>query len=153
MQCPSGSNGPAADMIFKRIIATTIVLCLGPLLGSCGGGTENGFTSYVADHWPHWAGGMPDDVPPRPGAPGYDEFIAHGQTDQDATESLATSTPPVFSTTKPPGAGEKPVVSAAKTSVQHAPIVPAASPAPVAQGTPSGDRPTEDPSVVKGGLY
>jgi hypothetical protein len=37
------------------------------------------FAGFVADHWPHWAGGMPDGVPPRQGTPGYDEFIAHGE--------------------------------------------------------------------------
>jgi len=44
------------------------------LLASCGS-----FSGYVADNWPTWAGGMPKDVPPRPGEPGYQEFIAHGQ--------------------------------------------------------------------------
>jgi len=30
---------------------------------------------------------MPDDVPPRPGAPGYEEFIAHKQPAPDAAAS------------------------------------------------------------------
>ena len=76
-------------MIVKRLIAAAIVLCLGSALGSCGGASENGFSSFVADHWPHWAGGMPADVPPRPGEPGYAEFIAHGQADQNATQPPA----------------------------------------------------------------
>jgi len=68
-------------MIVKRFIAVLIVLCLGPVLGSC-----STISGVVADHWPHWAGGMPDDVPPRPGAPGYDEFIAHKQQDNNAAK-------------------------------------------------------------------
>src|SRR5271169_2436823 len=118
-------------MIVKRIIAAAIVLCLGSVLGSC-----SPFSGYVADHWPHWAGGMPDDVPPRPGAPGYDEFIAHGQTDQDATKSAATG--------EKPAAAEKSAAGAVKTSVQ---------PAPAAQAMPSDSTSPENPSVVKGGLY
>ena len=61
-----------------------MVVSAGLTLGLVRRASEDGFSAYVADHWPHWAGGMPGDVPPRPGAPGYDEFIAHGQADQDA---------------------------------------------------------------------
>jgi len=61
------------------------VLGLGLLLASCGS-----FAASVADHWPRWAGGLPDDIPPRPGAPGYEEFIAHKGTTQDATKASAT---------------------------------------------------------------
>src|SRR5271169_882203 len=97
-------------MIVKRCITAAVVLCLGSGLGSCGGGAE--FSGYVADHWPHWAGGMPDDVPPRPGAPGYDEFIAHGQASQDAVKAPAANdktatgatAKPVFQTAPPPPA-------------------------------------------------
>ena len=56
--------------------AFVLVVCTG--LGSCAS-----FSSYVSDRWPSWAGGMPSDVPPRPGTPGYNQFIAHGQADQD----------------------------------------------------------------------
>ena len=34
---------------------------------------------------------MPNDVPPRPGAPGYDEFIAHQTTSKDATKAGAST--------------------------------------------------------------
>ncbi len=81
-------------MIVKRWIAVAVLAGFGPLLGSCGGGSESGFSGYVADHWPHWAGGMPDDVPPRPGAPGYDEFIAHGQASQDAAKPASPAANP-----------------------------------------------------------
>jgi hypothetical protein len=130
-------------MIVKRWFAAAVLVGLGPLLGSCGGGTEGGFSGYVADRWPHWAGGMPDDVPPRPGAPGYDEFIAHGQAGQDSTKAISpggqsvASVPvkPVFQTTTPPAAQPE-----APPQAQTAP-------------EPSADDPPENPSVVKGGLY
>jgi len=113
---------PAVDMIAKRFIAAAIVLCLGLALGSCSAG-------YVADHWPRWAGGMPSDVPPRPGAPGYDEFMAHGQANKDA------ATPAIVddSTNLPP---------------QRAP----AQVTPVAAAPPSGPPPVASPAV-QGGLY
>jgi hypothetical protein len=57
-----------------------------------GGAACSPFSGYVADHWPHWAGGMPDDVPPRRGTPGYNEFISHGQTNP-ANTAPAQATP------------------------------------------------------------
>ena len=62
-----------AGMI-KRLFALTMVLGACLALGACAS-----FSGYVADSWPTWAGGMPKDVPPRPGAPGYEEFISHQQ--------------------------------------------------------------------------
>jgi hypothetical protein len=134
-------------MIVKRWIAVTVLVGFGPLLGSCGGGIESGFSGYVADHWPHWAGGMPDDVPPRPGAAGYDEFIAHGQAGQDSTKSISpggqtvASVPvkPVFQT-MPPGAPPERPAAPAPPETQTAP-------------EPSVSNSPEDSSVVKGGLY
>jgi hypothetical protein len=58
-----------------------MLVCLA--LGSCAQ-----FAATVTDHWPTWAGGMPNDVPPRPGAPGYDEFLLH-QQGKDAAQPTA----------------------------------------------------------------
>jgi hypothetical protein len=130
-------------MIDKRLFTATIVLGLGLGLANCGG--------YVADHWPHWAGGLPTDAPPRPGSPGYTDFIAHGQADQDPVNSTAA---------------QQPTVGAVQTSVQTgvqkpsaapamaAPATPAAAPAAQAQGAPPAGARPEDPGVLKGGgLY
>jgi hypothetical protein len=145
MRSLSGHDKPVADMIAKRCIAAAILVCLGPLLGSCGGANESGLSSYVADHWPHWAGGMPDDVPPRPGTPGYDEFIAHGQADQDATKSVPPGGKPVASATAQPTFQSRP-------APVPAPADQAATPA--VQAVPPADNISpEDSSVVKGGLY
>ena len=124
-------------MIVKRLISAAVLLWLGLLLGSCGGATESGVSGYVADHWPHWAGGMPADAPPRPGAPGYDEFIAHGQADQAATNSTAPGAKPATTATA------QPVFQSVQASV----------PAPVPQTRPPSNPASEDTSVVKGGLY
>ena len=122
-------------MFVRRFTAAAAVVCLGFGLGSCTQ-TPGQFSGYVSDHWPHWAGGMPDDVPPRPGAPGYDEFIAHGEAEQNAAKPDAPSQKTAATTVKP---GAQPVLAA--------PVTPAAPPLP-AEG-----QPAEDPSVVKGGLY
>jgi hypothetical protein len=60
--------------MMKRPFAASIVILIGLALASC-----SSFSSFVSDHWPTWAGGMPKDIPPRPGAPGYDEFLVHQQ--------------------------------------------------------------------------
>ena len=136
----------------RRCIKAALLLGFGLGLASCGGGAggesvagsasggDRGsqFADYVSDHWPRWAGGMPDDVPPRPGTPGYDEFIAHGQ----AKPAPATAAAP----------GAKTAAAKTKTVAQPAPA-PAPATEPVATVAPADDQPTEDSSVVKGGLY
>ena len=117
----------------RRLIAAATLLGFGLNLASCGG--------FVADHWPHWAGGLPADVPPRPGTPGYAEFIAHGQ--------------PV------PELKQEPAATAVQTGAEQAPAAPAPRAAPqpsqvraVAPDAvvPDNDAP-HDSSVVNGGLY
>jgi hypothetical protein len=66
----------------RRLIAAAALLGFGLNLASCGG--------FVADHWPHWAGGLPSDAPPRPGTPGYAEV----QTDpQQVAPAPAAAAP------------------------------------------------------------
>lgn len=122
-------------MTVKRFIAASFVFGIGAALGSCGGASENGFSAYVADHWPHWAGGMPADVPPRPGQPGYAEFIAHGQADQQPIKTVAPA-----AQAAPPA--NQPVAASAPAP---------APPVEAAQPTPTG--PEEDTGAVRGGLY
>jgi hypothetical protein len=139
----------------ERFIIVAIALGLAFSLVSCGGGaSESGFSAYVADHWPHWAGGMPDDVPPRPGAPGYDEFVAHGQANQEAMKPSAagtnTTAAPVFKTTSSVPANQATSSPQAAPAPQAAPE-PQAEPAPDTEVTPRPN--SDDTSVVKGGLY
>ncbi len=113
----------------RRLFAPTAACCLALLLASCGT-----FSGFVSDHWPHWAGGMPDDVPPRPGAPGYDEFIAHKQDAKDAPAATPMPTP-------------TPVAQQVT-----APADPAAAPVP-RQNPPSAAAPSADQNAGQGGLY
>jgi hypothetical protein len=146
----------AARMIVKRSLAAAAVLSIGAMLGSCAGATsEDGFSAYVADHWPHWAGGMPSDVPPRPGSPGYNQFIAHGQADQDvlppASGGNAPAVPvtPVFQTA--PSSPPAPAEQAKPAPVASAEQVKPAQAAPIAASPPASAA--DDSSVVRGGLY
>jgi hypothetical protein len=131
-------------MIIKRLIVVGVALFLGLPLGSCGGAAgDGGFSGYVADHWPHWAGGLPADAPPRPGAPGYNDFIAHGGADPSAAKEAATG--------QGPAAAQK---TAPETAGQRAQVTPVTTPSPTGEAPPPPDaNPPEDPSVVKGGLY
>jgi hypothetical protein len=73
---------------------------------------------------------MPNDIPPRPGAPGYDEFLAR-QQGKDAAPPAAAA---------PAGAA----------------AIPAAAPAANngnVQAMPASNRQPNDQSAVQGGLY
>src|SRR4029077_7467601 len=90
-------------MASRRLITAATLLGFGLNLASCGG--------FVADHWPHWAGGLPADVPPRPGTPGYADFVAHGQSKPDQAKQEVVNT----ASSKPP------VAAAAQTSFEQSP--------------------------------
>ena len=52
-------------------LAVTLVSCG---LGGCGSINEK-IAAGMSDAIPQWAGGLPADVPPRPGTAKYDEFM------------------------------------------------------------------------------
>jgi hypothetical protein len=95
-------------MILKRITVALPALLLGLALGSCAQ-----VSGTVSDHWPHWAGGEPNGLPPRPGTPGYDEFIAHGQSGADAATPTG-ATGKVNAQTAPAAANPPPDDAAAR---------------------------------------
>ncbi len=146
----------AASRIIKRSIAAAVMVGACALLASCAGASnEDGFSAFVADHWPHWAGGMPNDVPPRPGAPGYKQFIAHGQADQDVLPPASANAPaapatPVFQTA--PSASPAAAEQGKPPQPRGAPAAPPSA-GPVASAPPAPQPAAEDSSVVRGGLY
>jgi len=79
-----------AVRLTRRRLALLGLLGVSLALGGC-----SSFAGFVADTWPTWAGGMPKDVPPRPGAPGYEEFIAHQRLDAAAGGAAAPGAAPV----------------------------------------------------------
>ena len=131
-----------AIMTVQRLVAASLACVLGLTLSACGSSSD-----FVADSWPHFAGGEPNDVPPRPGSPGYAAFIAHGQAAQGANaQTGATQTPP---------GGVTPEFAARQPGgdVRQAPT---GTPAPVPAQNPAsaGPRPgAPDQNVGQGGLY
>jgi hypothetical protein len=69
-------------MMTSKLCAGLMLFSLGLILGSC-----SSVSTVVSDYWPRWAGGEPAGTPPRPGEPGYDQFIAHKQPGSDAANS------------------------------------------------------------------
>ena len=129
--------------MIKRFLASTAALALALLLGSCGS-----FSGAVADHWPHWAGGEPSDVPPRPGQPGYAAFISHNGEARNDPNAPAAATqlnaPPAVTAPNPPSPGQANQPAAANQPNAAAPPATAA-----AAMHPPGDQNV----VQQGGLY
>jgi hypothetical protein len=134
-------------MMLRRSAAVVLACMAGLALGSCTStsSSPSAFSDYVSDHWPHFAGGEPDDMPPRPGAPGYNQFIAHGQPAQ-STQSPAAGTQPAGATA---AIAKQPVAEDQVPSAFTAP--PPANARPNAPNAASA--PPADPNAGQGGLY
>lgn len=117
-------------MIIKRFAAAALALCLGVMLSAC-----TPFSGVVADHWPHWAGGLPSDAPPRPGAPGYDEFMAH---QQQGAVSVTGDLRPTATDQNPAPTSDQPAAANQKSD---------------AQARPGANRAPGASNTVESGLY
>jgi hypothetical protein len=58
----------------SRLLTLIDLALLACSLGGCGTINAN-LAAGVSDTLPHWAGGLPPDVPPRPGSAKYEEFM------------------------------------------------------------------------------
>lgn len=115
---------PGGRMTLRRLALMVMVAGCGFGLASC-----SSVSGAVSDHYPHWAGGEPHNVPPRPGAPGYDDFISHKGADSDVARQDAAN---------------------AKAAGQaNAPGAPQTSSAPAATAAPAAN----DEAAARGGLY
>jgi hypothetical protein len=124
----------------RRRLALAALFGVALALGGC-----STFAGAVSDSWPTWAGGMPKDVPPRPGAPGYEEFIAHQQRQDAAVPGAATpgaatqaGTPATTGTTPAAAAALPPNAAVDRAAPQQFP--------------PAYARP-DDRGTTRGGLY
>lgn len=136
-------------MMIRRFIAAALVLGFASVLGAC-----SPFSSSVADMWPHWAGGEPAGLPPRPGQPGYEQFIAHGQPNQNPAAAPAEPVAPVAQQAP---AGPTAAIAEQKSSPQER--KPPAFAEPQSEGRSGqpvpepAEQPVNDSGVVHGGLY
>ena len=131
-----------AKMALKGLVAALLACGLGVMLSACGSGTN-----FVADNWPHFAGGEPNDVPPRPGSPGYRKFIEHGQPAEGENAPAASGQPTMGGVT-PEFAARQPGGSAQPARAGTTATAPARK--PMAAEPPHGGA---DPNVGQGGLY
>jgi hypothetical protein len=58
----------------SRLLTLIVLALLTCSVGGCGAINAN-LAAGVSDTLPHWAGGLPPDVPPRPGSAKYEEFM------------------------------------------------------------------------------
>ena len=128
----------------KRLFMLTAALCVCLALGAC-----SSFSGFVSDNWPTWAGGMPKDVPPRPGAPGYEEFIARQQQHEAAPNAAAVPPGTAPGTTAAAAPATAPGTTAAVPPPAVAPPAGSANTPPL---PPAYARP-DDRSATQGGLY
>src|SRR5271156_490291 len=69
------------------IIAVALMACG---LGGCAS-INASLANGAGDYIPQWLGGLPPDVPPRPGTPQYDEYIR--EREQKRLESAPAKAP------------------------------------------------------------
>ena len=140
-------------MTGKWMVAAAVALGFALALGAC-----SPFSGYMADNWPHWAGGEPTGLPPRPGQPGYAGYIAHGRPAANPEAAASGAEHPAADETTQV-ASQKPTGTVQRTSIFGGPQVAAPRPSvpPTAQ---TGAQPPpvsggagDDGSVVRGGLY
>ena len=55
----------------------------------------------VADNLPHWAGGLPRDVPPRRGTPEYDAYMQEQEKKRLEPAANANASAPASSSAQP----------------------------------------------------
>jgi len=119
-------------------LALTALLGVCLALGGC-----SSFAGFVSDTWPTWAGGMPKDVPPRPGAPGYEEFISHQQRQDPAATGAASPGAAAQAGAPAPGGPGTTGTTAPNSAVNRA---------TPQQFPPAYARP-DDRATTRGGLY
>jgi len=126
-------------MVIRTFVAAA-VLCISGMLSAC-----SSVSDLVSDSWPHFAGGEPKGLPPRPGTPGYNKFIAHGQPPQDTGAFSGNSQAAATSQT---GAIASPPTTQGSSAFTEPSHQQSGAPSP-----PAIDGSRNDPGAVPGGLY
>ena len=58
----------------RNSASTALIIAAATLLSACGV-ISSSLSETIADSIPHWAGGLPSDVPPRDTDPKYAEYL------------------------------------------------------------------------------
>jgi hypothetical protein len=91
------------SIVFYRLSVVIAVTLMAGSLGGCG--TINGWLATgLEDVVPVWAGGLPNDAPPKPGTVKYDEWMKERErqrlqaaaTQKDNNDKSAASLGPVY---------------------------------------------------------
>lgn len=78
--------------VSRRVPALIGLMLMASSLGGCGS-ISSFLAGGMGDLIPAWAGGLPADAPPRPGTPGYDEYVKHREEKQLAPSAKAGPAP------------------------------------------------------------
>jgi hypothetical protein len=62
-------------MMVINSVTISLLVAAALLLSGCGA-INSSLSGTVANSIPHWAGGLPPDVPPRPSDPKYPDYLA-----------------------------------------------------------------------------
>jgi hypothetical protein len=91
-------------------IAATLALALAGLaVGGCSSINEK-LAAGVGDTLPHWAGGLPPDVPPRRGTPEYEAYMKEREKKRlEPAANNANAAAPAADSRAPSGQGLDPV--------------------------------------------
>ena len=75
-------------MMVRNSVFISLLVTAALLLSGCGA-INSSLSGTVADSIPHWAGGLPPDIPPRPSDPKYADYLAKLQAKAviDATKA------------------------------------------------------------------
>lgn len=58
----------------RNSVSISLIIAAALLLSGCGA-IDSSLSETVTDSIPHWAGGLPPDVPPRPDDPKYADYL------------------------------------------------------------------------------
>lgn len=86
----------------RRFTLLLAVLVASSCLAGCASSGSN-----VGDLLPHWAGGEPADVPPRPGTPQYDAFMKERERRRLMPAAERDKLPPIGSETAQPAPAQQ----------------------------------------------
>jgi hypothetical protein len=65
--------------MLRNSISISMIIAAALLLSGCGA-INSSLSETMADSIPHWAGGLPPDVPPRPTNSKYADYLEKQQT-------------------------------------------------------------------------